>query len=125
VNQNLPDKAQIYSRAVDIIHERGHHKGSLWGDDGSVCTLGAVFVALDEAGLTMPHSVRQLQHYIWPAVVVDYVQPLADEIKSQGLNVVNGYELIAPSSTVAFFSDSADADAAVHVLKATAERVSS
>jgi hypothetical protein len=123
VNQNLPDKAQIYSRAVDIIHERGHHKGSLWGDDGSVCTLGAVFVALDEAGVTMPYSVRQLQHYIWPEMVEDYVQPLADEITSQDLNFNHGFELKAPSSTVAFFSDNADADTAVHVLKATAERV--
>ncbi len=37
----------VYSRALEILHERGWHQGGYVGDDGSVCITNALALAAD------------------------------------------------------------------------------
>jgi hypothetical protein len=38
--------ANAYDRAIDILHERGHHKGSLSNQGREVCAVGALRIAI-------------------------------------------------------------------------------
>jgi hypothetical protein len=38
--------ANAYDRAIDILHERGHHKGSMSGRGREVCAIGALRIAI-------------------------------------------------------------------------------
>ena len=45
----VDEVGKLLLRAADIIDERGHAKGTLEAEDGSVCALGALLVADEQA----------------------------------------------------------------------------
>lgn len=68
---------ETFLRAADILGERGWCQGSYVNEDGRVCMLGAIGLAVFEAGISNPIDprvnadwVRQGKHPDWGNVAV-------------------------------------------------------
>jgi hypothetical protein len=107
--------AEILRRAIDVIHERGWHRGAMMDNNtGAVCAYGALHAAMED----QPDMCRS-----------DIVKAIADEVVEMlGVDTKWDDELNPKGLIpIAWWNDYVckDADEVVHAFKLTAELVES